>query len=401
MTAGHVDHGKSSLVFAITGKHTDVHSEEIKRGITIKLGYADITIYRCERCKPPHNHMAGTAPPSKCPRCGSTTIKAERKVSFVDAPGHETLMATAIAASSIVDGALLVIAANEPCPQPQTTEHLAVLEASGIKNLVIVQNKVDLVTKENALEHYKQIKAFLAGTQFENVPIIPTAANAKLNIDALLNAIQVYLPTPQRKPDAAPRMYVARSFDVNKPGTRAEKLLGGILGGSLLQGKLKEGDEVLVLPGSLRKRGQKEMYEPIKTRILSLHTGGEKVQEAGPGGLIAISTGMDPALTHADALVGCVVGREGSLPPVRSELVLEVKPVARSLEKFPETYVASEPLVLGVGTATTVGFVKSFKKHKVELVLKKPVAADSTALVAVMRRAGQRWRLYGTAKLVG
>jgi translation initiation factor 2 subunit 3 len=196
-------------------------------------------------------------------------------------------------------------------------------------------------------------------------------------------------------------MYVARSFDINKPGTAPEKLTGGILGGSLIRGKLKEGDAILVLPGGLRKRGAKEAYEPVKTRIESIHTGGERVKEAGPGGLLALATSLDPSLTHSDSLVGCIVGHEGQLPPVRSELALEVKPVSRALERFPETYVTNEPLVLGVGTATTVGFVKGFKKNRVELTLKKPVAADRDALVAVMRRAGQRWRLFGTARLVG
>jgi translation initiation factor 2 subunit 3 len=396
MTAGHVDHGKTTLTWALTGRFTDVHSESLKRGITIKLGYADAVISRCEKCPAGHQLTTG----EKCPR-GHGAVSLVRRVSFVDAPGHETLMATAIAASSIVDGALLVIAANEPCPQPQTTEHLAVLEAAGVKNLIVVQNKVDLLPKDKALEHYRSIKAFLAGTPFEHAPIIPVAANAKLNTDALLEAIQRAIPTPKRDPDAQPRMYVARSFDINKPGTAPEKLTGGILGGSLIRGKLKEGDAILVLPGGLRKRGAKEAYEPVKTRIESIHTGGERVKEAGPGGLLALATSLDPSLTHSDSLVGCIVGHEGQLPPVRSELALEVKPVSRALEKFPETYVTNEPLVLGVGTATTVGFVKGFKKNRVELTLKKPVAADRDALVAVMRRAGQRWRLFGTARLVG
>src|SRR3989344_8119194 len=152
-TLGHVDHGKSTLVEALTGKWTASHSEELKRGITIKLGYADATIFRCEK----ENHFTTSA---KClaHNCDCTP---ERTVSFVDAPGHETLMATVLAGASLMDGVLFVIAANEKCPQPQTREHLVALSIAGIKNIVVVQTKIDLITKERALESYKEIKNFI------------------------------------------------------------------------------------------------------------------------------------------------------------------------------------------------------------------------------------------------
>ena len=117
--------------------------------------------------------------------------KLVRKISIVDAPGHETLMTTVIAATSILDGVLFLIAANEPCPQPQTAEHLLVLNSTGIKNIIVVQTKIDLVTKEKALENHKQIKQFLKGTVAEKAPIIPVSANAGLNIDALLRTIMI------------------------------------------------------------------------------------------------------------------------------------------------------------------------------------------------------------------
>ena len=152
---GHVDHGKTSVTQALTGVWTDIHSMEVKRGITIKLGYADVVIKKCPDCAEPQCYTTE----EKCKHCGKSAI-AVRKVSFVDAPGHETLMATVIAASSIIDGALLIIAANEQCPQPQTKEHKMVLETLGIKNVVIVQNKIDLVKPEKAKAHYEQIREF-------------------------------------------------------------------------------------------------------------------------------------------------------------------------------------------------------------------------------------------------
>ena len=146
---GHVDHGKTTLVSQLTGSWTDRHSEELKRGISIRLGYADAVFYYCKKCKKWQLEAV-------CPDCGAK-LEAVRAVSFVDAPGHETLMATMLSGSAIMDGAMLIIAANEPCPQPQTKEHLMALELTGIKNIVIVQNKIDVVPQKQALENYKQI----------------------------------------------------------------------------------------------------------------------------------------------------------------------------------------------------------------------------------------------------
>ena len=198
-TIGHVDHGKSTLVQALTGKFPDTHSEELKRGITIKLGYSEAVFYKCPSCPEPQCYSTQ----AKCPNCGKEG-KVLRKVSFLDSPGHETLMATVIAASSIMDGALFLIAANEECPQPQTIEHLMILEAAEIKNVVVVQNKVDLVSKEKGLENYKQIKEFLKGSTLENAPVIPLVANVGGNLDALIQAIEEIMPTPKRTSDEKP-----------------------------------------------------------------------------------------------------------------------------------------------------------------------------------------------------
>ena len=238
-TIGHVDHGKTTLVQALTGTWASRHSEELKRGITIKLGYADMPIYKCPKCQPPNNY-------SHKPICEKCNSPAEfvRAISFVDAPGHEALMATMLSGAAIMDGAILVIAADEPCPQPQTREHLAAAEVSGIKNLIIVQNKIDIVDEKRALESYKEIKNFIKGTVAEKAPIIPISAQRGINIDVLLTAIETIIPTPKRDETKPPLMYVIRSFDVNKPGNIIEDLEGGIIGGTIAQGKFVVGEEI-------------------------------------------------------------------------------------------------------------------------------------------------------------
>jgi translation initiation factor 2 subunit 3 len=155
---GHVDHGKTTLTHAITNVWADKHSEELKRGITIRIGYANTNIYKCLEC-------GKYSTSETCPYCGSQT-EFLREISFVDCPGHESLLAVTLSGASLMDGAILVIAANEKCPQPQTKEHLMALEIAGIKNIVIVQNKVDLVDKERALvERINMIKRHTKPTE--------------------------------------------------------------------------------------------------------------------------------------------------------------------------------------------------------------------------------------------
>ncbi|KAA0014810.1 translation initiation factor IF-2 subunit gamma [Thermoplasmatales archaeon ex4484_30] len=395
---GHVDHGKTTLTQALTGKWTDEHSEELKRGISIKLGYADTTFYKCPNCPEPLCYSTKPV----CPHCGEET-EMLRKVSFVDAPGHETLMAVVISGAALMDGALLLIAANESCPQPQTEEHLMALDIVGAKNIVIVQNKIDLVNKEEAVKNYEEILAFIEGTCAENSPIIPISAHHETNLDYLIMAIEEYIPTPPRDKSKPPLMYTARSFDVNKPGIKPEELKGGVIGGSLKQGVLRVGDNIEIRPGKKIEEHGKVRYEPIYTEIASIITGGEMVEEAGPGGLLGIGTYLDPSLTKADALAGKVIGKEGKLPPVFYELEMDINLLQRIVgekeKKRMDEIRVNEPLMLTVGTATTVGIVKHIKKDYMEVSLKIPVCAEKGQRVAISRNIMGRWRLVGYGEI--
>ena len=113
-------------------------------------------------------------------------------------------MAIMITGASIMDGAMLMVAANETCPQPQTREHLMALEIAGIENIVIVQNKIDLVSKERAMDSHGEIKAFLNGTIAQNAPIIPVSAHHDVNLDVLIQAIEATIPPPTDPRTSAP-----------------------------------------------------------------------------------------------------------------------------------------------------------------------------------------------------
>ncbi|PIN77539.1 translation initiation factor IF-2 subunit gamma [Candidatus Woesearchaeota archaeon CG_4_10_14_0_2_um_filter_33_10] len=391
---GHVDHGKTTLVKALSGKWTDTHSEEIKRGITIRLGYADTVFRKCPKCKEPECFCVN----DKCPRC-KTATKSLRKVSFVDAPGHESLMATMLSGATIIDYALLLIAANEECPQPQTREHLMALEILGIKKMIIVQNKIDVISDEQAMKNYNQIKEFIKGTTYEDSPIIPISAQHSTNIDALIQTIEEYFPTPKKDASKEPIMFVARSFDINPPGSDPIKINGGVLGGALKQGKLMVNDEIEIKPGRDVEKSGKKLWEPITTKIVGLKTGGSSVKEIFPGGSVAIMTLLDPAIVKSDSLTGSVVGKKGMLPKVWYNFILEIHLLERVVglkdDIAVEQIKLNEVLMLNVNSAATIGFVTELKKDAVSCSLKIPVCAEQGSRISISRRIGTRWRLIG------
>ena len=387
---GHVDHGKTTLTQALTGEWTDRHSEELKRGISIKLGYADAAFYCCPSCPKP----TGYAVEPVCPSCGGEA-KFVRAVSFVDAPGHETLMETMLSGAAIMDGALLLVAANEKVPQPQTREHLYALDIIGVRKVVVVQNKIDLLTPEAAVTNQEEIVAFLRGSPIADAPVVPVSANHRVGIDGLIGAIEETIPTPPRDPAKPPLMYVARSFDVNRPGTRPGELRGGVLGGSLLQGRLSLGEEIEIRPGvgSVASRA-----ESLTTKIVSIVAGGESRDELRPGGLAAIGTSLDPSLTKGDGLTGRLIGTAGTLPPVAQKIRLKATLLDRVLGAQREIKVdklrTSELLAVTVGTTIAPGKVTSARGDEVELALARAVTVFPGSRVAISRKLNA-WRLIG------
>jgi len=382
---GHIDHGKTTLLSQLTGKFTDTHSEELKRGITIKLGYADMTIYKDGN---DYNiHKKGVA---------------QRYVSFIDAPGHEMLMATMLSGAAIIDAAILVIAANEGI-KPQTKEHFMALQAKKINNIIVVQNKIDLVSKEQALENYKVIKGFLKGSLSENAPIIPISAQQAININKILEEL-CKLEIPERDETSKPIFLVARSFDINRPGTKISNLKGGVLGGILKKGKLKVGEEIEIKPGLNIKKANQQTYETLTTKILSLHKGKDSLKEVLPGISISIETELDPFLTKTDSLTGCLVSIKGNLPEInhnlkiKSNLFKEVLGTAES--QSVEPIKTKEMLMLSVNTTITVGTVEKVSGDNLELSLNIPIISLKGDNVGIARNINNHWRLIGFGEII-
>ncbi len=382
---GHIDHGKTTLLQRLTGKWTDTHSEELKRGITIKLGYADVII---RKNKEGYNIEEGD------------TV---RYVSFVDAPGHEMLMATMLSGAAMIDAAILVIAANEGI-KPQTREHLMALQVKNIKEIIIVQNKIDLVDKEEALKSYKEIKEFVKDTIAEKAEIIPVSAQQGVNIDKVLEAL-VKIKVPERNVKEAPCFIVARSFDVNRPGTKIQELRGGVLGGALKKGILREGDEIEIKPGLTEKKENQLLYSTLKTKIKNIFKGKYKVKIAEPGGSLALETELDPVLSKADSLAGCVVGKVGKLPElsdkvkIKFELFKEVFGL-QGHQKV-ENIKTQELLLLSVNTSITIGTVTKLSGKEADLNLRIPIVGFKGDTVGIARNIEGHWRLIGYGEITG
>lgn len=388
---GHVDHGKTTLVQALTGQWTARHSEELKRSMTIKLGYADGYIFYCENVEEPQSYRIT----SSCP--GGSEAKIIRSISYVDAPGHEIFMATMLSGASLMDAAILVIAANEPCPQPQTREHLMALDFMGINQVVVVQNKVDVVTKEQAKNNYKQIIDFLSPTRYSKTPIIPISALHGVNIDILLMTISKLFKPPERDLSKPAYMLVARSFDVNPPGTTPDKLTGGVLGGGLIKGEIRIGDEIEIKPGARVVEKGSTRFKPLAAKVVSIKYGAKNSNQAVPGGLVAIGTTLDPSLAKADALIGNVAGHY--VPDPDNSILIEYKLFERvvgtkQLEAV-ESIKPKEVLMLTIGTAVRLGVATRITRDEVEVTVKEPVVIVPRINVAISRQVKGRWRLIG------
>jgi len=238
-TAGHVDHGKSTLINALTGIDPDRWAEEKRRGLTIDLGFA----------------------------------KADRKdngfVSFIDVPGHERFLKNMLAGVGAVDGCLFVVDSTEGW-KPQSEEHLRILNLLGVRKGLIALTKISLADDDLLEIVSLEIKDHLKGTFLESAPIIPVDSITGVGIDSLTTELEKMLEdTPVAKDNDRPRLWIDRVFTVKGAGT--------VVTGTLTGGSLKVDDEIIINP------------QNFVTKIRSLQSHDEQIPNIGPGSRIAIN----------------------------------------------------------------------------------------------------------------
>eukprot|EP00928_Gymnodinium_smaydae_P059184 TRINITY_DN4242_c1_g1_i1.p1 TRINITY_DN4242_c1_g1~~TRINITY_DN4242_c1_g1_i1.p1 ORF type:complete len:486 (-),score=127.43 TRINITY_DN4242_c1_g1_i1:131-1522(-) len=408
-TIGHVAHGKSTVVRGLSGIHTVRFKQEKERNITIKLGYANAKIYKNDSPdveRPSCYTSFGSSTPDvvPCPEGGDWRLV--RHISFVDCPGHDILMATMLNGAAVMDAALLLVAGNESCPQPQTSEHLAAVEIMRLKHIIILQNKVELIKEQQAQAQYEEIKKFVAGTAADSSPIIPISAVLKYNIDVLCEYLCTLVPVPPRDFTSNPLMIIIRSFDVNRPGEEVQSLKGGVAGGSILKGVLRVGDTVEIRPGIVSKDADGNcICKPIRSEIMSLAAEHNSLQFAVPGGLIGVGTKIDPTLTRGDRLVGHVLGLPGKLPDIYIEIevkyyllrrLLGVKTEGDSKAGKVTKLKKGEILMVNIGSTAAGGRILGIKENDAaKIVLTNPVCTQEGDKVALSRRIEKHWRLIG------
>lgn len=391
-TIGHVAHGKTTIVMCITGISTIKYKSELERNITIKLGYANAKIYECT-CERPAKYSTEDG---VCPNC-NTPKRLKRHVSFVDCPGHDVLMATMLNGTAIMDSALLLVAANETCPQPQTTEHLFAVEIMDLKNIIIIQNKIDLITKDQALEQRDQIKEFLKTSQIDG-PIVPVSGQLKINIDAILDLIVNHIHVPDREEvrKRSSKMIIIRSFDINRPGTLIKNLKGGVIGGTLVSGVLSEGDVIEIRPGICTKSSSgKVLCKPFITHISGLKSDKTPLKQAYPGGLIGVGTFLDPSFCKSDKLVGMVMGKKGTLPPIYHKLTVKFELFQKTVASSKENLKKDESILLNIGSTTTGCRIISITDNEASFELYKPCCCEVNERISISRKFKNNWRLIG------
>lgn len=322
---GAVSNGKTTLVKCLTGVSTKRDSTEIKTGRTVKLGYANCTLWKCPSC----DTVYTTGQKQKGIECCTFDLIPTHHVSFLDAPGHHSYVHNMIKGSSVIDCAIIVSDVRADALQIQTFEHLIILEAMNVKNVLVVQNKIDLVDSERCLVHYKLLKEELKGTVAENSPIIPISAQSGIGLEELKNYLYRMVEGVRKNIQKFPKnvFSIIRSFDINKPDTPLEKIRGGVIGGTVLGDGFRVNDEIEIRPGHVKSPTESV---PITTKIFSIFSEEEKCEEMGHGGLYGVGTNLDPALTKADGMVGCLAGKPEDLPEVVHTLHMYISRLKKS-----------------------------------------------------------------------
>lgn len=391
-TTGHVSHGKTTLTYQLTGKRTQHRQEEIDKNATIDLGHANFKIFH----DPDTGYVCATAPTvdrMSHPETGKQLVLA-RHYSIADCPGHEKYMSAMVNGSSIMGSAIVMIAANEKVPQPQTYQHLVALSYGGINKYIIVHNKLDLVTREQAVSSLEDVQKLLANKFVAegaaSAPIIPASTIQGHNIDEICRQV-CRVSTPTVYKDGPALMNIVRSFNVNKPNTPIESLVGAVAGGTLSTGVLSIGDWVEILPGILVRPG---VLQPIVGRVTSLNSETYSLEHAVPGGLVGVGLTVDSGLSTHNSLVGQYLGHIGTLPPVFNRLRGKVKFIQELASDLTLPGVNSKVTIVSNG-ASSLGRIVSLQRKKMEIQLDKFICNQVGCILALMVSG----RLIGTFTL--
>ncbi len=375
---GSVGHGKTQLIKALTGQDTIKFKKEREQNITIKLGYAETKIYNLD------DDYYTTNMPKEA--------KLIKWISFVDCPGHHAYMSTMLSGISVFDAVIILVAVNEIFPSPQFIQHLNALHIVSNKidknNIIIVQNKIDLVDEYTSRKNYYDIKNYISKTAFENSPIIPVCAIKKSGMSTLCKYISQF-NDPFSSKNNMQYMYIIRSFKVKE---EEEKKEGGVIGGSIINGTFKVGQTISIRPGLLNNTTNK--YEFLQTKITNIQVSDKKLTYATKGGLIALQTTLDSLFTKQNNLVGQVAvidGFEDEKFKVFKKLSIKYQ-LFDNMVNIP--FEIDEKVIISVGSNRLYAIVYECKKNKIKIKLSEPIYASVDDIVSISKLISNMYVLY-------
>ena len=410
---GSVADGKSTCVLKLTGTKTQRHSNEMKRNITIKPGYANLKIWEDQD----GNLHSTNSKPKTYQTKSKEDCKLVHHLSFVDCPGHHELILTMLGSINLMSGVIVVVSAAEPISKkPQLLQHLAAVKIAKFdrvslgsdgfaSRVIVILNKLDLVSKEVALERKHELEKLLRKLDIRPKVIIPTCLNKKIGVEWVLHEIMNVFPPQLTKNDILMNKKqlhfgVTRSFDVNRSGIMYNQVIGGVIGGSLLSGNLESGTRIEIRPGIIGKTRDGQMNcIPIKTTVLSIQSDKEKLMKISSGGLMALGTDIDPFYCKDDNLAGNYIGLEGDMPHVYNSI--EMNCILTNDFDGDWEPKNNDIVNLQIGTLSIDSKVKRFNKETIEFLLSRPVCVNEGSLILISIKRNKSIRLVGYGNLIG
>lgn len=397
-TIGSIAAGKSTIVADLTGKKTQRHAKEKHRNITIHLGYANCKIFRCGSSGKLYATPAETG--ELLSPVDSQPMELLTHISFVDCPGHENYMATMIGGTTVMDAALLLVAANEEVPMPQTYDHMLTISQTDLKDILILQNKIDLLEKPILLDNLKKIKEFVEGSPYENSEVIPVSAQMKWNIDEICKFMVNKRPSWLNKVNDPARLCILRSFDINYPNIELDTVHGGVVGGSLSQGNIRIGDIMEIRPGVVNNIGGGLVCTPLLAKVETINCEKTPLDIAFPGGLIGVGLSIDSSITKNNILIGHIMGHIGTLPELYQEITVKYSKIKGRNDDLPK-FTVGEQVTIVVNSSSMPGVVTSIEpKHIVNIKLVSLICTELDVPTAIFRKIDHKYKLCYFGKIL-
>lgn len=400
---GSVTDGKSSMVNSVCGIKTQRHSSEHIKNITIKLGYANAKIFKCPSCPEPscYESYDSKKKKAKCENCDSN-MDLIKHISFVDCPGHNDLLLTMMSGVSVMDHSIVVVSAADNIQEKrQLKEHISAANVSELNNYLVCLNKLDLIDKDTAKNKYDELNLLLKNTPIEKAQVIPTSFNRGYNKKWLLHHICTELKEVNRDLESPPIFRITRSFDINKPGSNISDLLGGVLGGTLVKGKMNVGDVIEIRPGIVKKSANGLTFKPLLTTITSIKSENNSLKTVIPGGLIGIGTDLDAYYTKNDTAVGNTIGHPGSLPDVYTDIEGTYTVMEKMFDNSdPNIFKikANEMVLINVNSISIACKVTSLSSDTIKLnLIGKLLCLEEGDIIIISKKLAEGCKIVGKA----